>query len=65
MLGDAETVLKDHWFTVGERTAARVKNTGATTTAEQEANIKGLYGKNRMQFVAGFKLAMAGSEVAK
>jgi len=55
MVGDAETVLQDHWYLVGERTACRIKESGSSHTADQEANIKGLYGNNRLQFIAGFR----------
>lgn len=58
MLGDADTIQKDHWFIVGERTAVRVHENNSKNTAEQEANMKSLFGKVRTQFIAGFKLKM-------
>lgn len=53
-----EGLQKDHWFKVGERAADNVMTSGEKTTAEQCANIKGLFGNPRMQFIAGFKLHM-------
>ena len=52
--GDA--VRTDHWFEVGGRTAEKIQKDGKKQTAEQCANIKGLYGTPRMQFIAGFRL---------
>jgi hypothetical protein len=61
-LGMGESVQSDHWFQVGERSAEKVLASDSKNTAEQEANIKSLYGKPRMSFIAGFRLYMANKQ---
>lgn len=58
MLGEANSLQKDHWFTVGERSANRIFESGKNTTAEHEANMKNLFGAVRTQFISGFRLKM-------
>lgn len=58
MIGEANSLQKDHWFCVGERTAMRIFETKKATTAEQEANKKNLFGNVRSQFISGFRLKM-------
>lgn len=58
MLGEANSFQTDHWFQVGVRCADKVWAAGSKNSAEQEANIKRLMNRPRMQFIAGFKLRM-------
>jgi len=57
-----EGLQKDHWFKVGERAAENVMISCSKKSAEQCANIKGLFGTPKMQFIAGFKLRMLGEK---